>query len=190
MLSIEPVNLTMRDARLSSGTSHVGDGSAVLTLARASAMVASVRPCCASPPITARGARAATPARGPTSSTALAATEPSQGGGQNPSTMDTTPGAHLPLAKGFPLRGRKPDVDAGSWCAEMGKLPAEELAGSLTLGREGLSGLPHHQQPPRSGVGEGRLIYPPYLIGVPMRREGAGEHRRADGQDECSSKPL
>ena len=48
-----------------------------------------------------------------------------------------------------------------------GKVPAEELGGSLTLRRAGLSGLPHHQKPARSGVGEGWSIYPPYLIGVP-----------------------
>ncbi len=31
------------------------------------------------------------------------------------------------------------------------KIPAEELEGTLTLGRAGLSGLPHHLQPARSG---------------------------------------
>ncbi len=29
---------------------------------------------------------------------------------------------------------------------EMGEVPAEELGRSLTLGREGLSGLPHHKK--------------------------------------------
>src|SRR5947209_1857221 len=107
--------------RLSSGTSHVGDVSAVLTLARPSGMVASVLPFCASPRITSSGARAATRARVQTSGTALSATDPSHGCGQNPSTMDDARGAHLPLAKGFRLRGIKPDVDAGSCCGEMGE---------------------------------------------------------------------
>jgi hypothetical protein len=49
----------------------------------------------------------------------------------------------------------------------MGEGIRTELGGSLTLGREGLPGLPHHQKPTRSGFGEGQLIYPPYLIGVP-----------------------
>ncbi len=35
--------------------------------------------------------------------------------------MDNARGAHLPLAKGFRLRGIKPDVDAGSCCGEMGE---------------------------------------------------------------------
>jgi len=48
------------------------------------------------------------------------------------------------------------------------KLPAEELEWSLTLGKEGLSGLPHHQKPARSGFTEGWSIYPPYPIGVPF----------------------
>ena len=47
------------------------------------------------------------------------------------------------------------------------KLPAEELEWSLTMGKEGLSGLPHHQTPARSGFTEGWSIYPPYPIGVP-----------------------
>lgn len=38
---------------------------------------------------------------------------------------------------------------------EMGKVPAEELGWSLTLGREGLSGPPHHKKPARKGFGEG-----------------------------------
>jgi hypothetical protein len=49
----------------------------------------------------------------------------------------------------------------------MGEGIRTELGGSLTLGREGLPGLPHHQKPTRSGFGEDQLIYPPYLIGVP-----------------------
>ena len=51
---------------------------------------------------------------------------------------------------------------------KMVKLPAEELEWSLTLGREGPSGLPHHQKPARSGFTEGWLIYPPYPVGVPV----------------------
>ncbi len=40
------------------------------------------------------------------------------------------------------------------------KVPAEELGWNLTLGREGLSGLPHHKKPAPNGFGEGWSIYP------------------------------
>src|SRR2546421_783179 len=40
------------------------------------------------------------------------------------------------------------------------KVPAKGLTWSLTLGREGLSGLPHHQKPARSRFGRpGRFIH-------------------------------
>ena len=42
-----------------------------------------------------------------------------------------------------------------------------EIGWSLKLVRVGLSGLPHHQKPARSGFGEGWSIYPPHLIGAP-----------------------
>jgi hypothetical protein len=48
------------------------------------------------------------------------------------------------------------------------KIPADKLGWSLTLGREGLSGLPHHQKPARNGYAEGWSIYPLYPIGVPF----------------------
>jgi hypothetical protein len=45
---------------------------------------------------------------------------------------------------------------AGRWV----KVPAEELGWSLTLGREGLSGLPHHKKPARNAFAEaGRIIH-------------------------------
>jgi hypothetical protein len=81
--------------------------------------------------------------------------------------MDGMRGALLPLAAAFRLRGPEARWElyhiVGNWV----KVPAEELGGSLTLGREGLPGLLHHKKPARSGFGEGRLIYPPYLIGAP-----------------------
>jgi 2-oxoglutaroyl-CoA hydrolase len=47
------------------------------------------------------------------------------------------------------------------------KVPAEELGWSLSRGRVGLTGLPHHRKPTRSGFAEAWSIYPPYPIGVP-----------------------
>ncbi len=41
------------------------------------------------------------------------------------------------------------------------KRPAEKLGGSLTLEREDLSGMPHHQKQARNGFAAGCLIYPP-----------------------------
>ena len=52
---------------------------------------------------------------------------------------------------------------AGRWM----KVPAAKLVWSLTPGREGLSGLPHHKKPAQSGLTEGWVIYPPYRMGVP-----------------------
>src|SRR5213078_4044967 len=52
---------------------------------------------------------------------------------------------------------------AGRWM----KVPAAKLVWSLTQGREGLSGLPHHKKPAQSGLTEGWVIYPPYRMGVP-----------------------
>ena len=53
---------------------------------------------------------------------------------------------------------------AGRWM----KVPAAKLEWSLTPGREGLSGLPHHKKPAQSGLTEGWVIYPPYRMGVPV----------------------
>ena len=47
------------------------------------------------------------------------------------------------------------------------KAPAEELGASLTLGREGLPGLPHHKKPARSGSVKGWPIYPPCPMAAP-----------------------
>ncbi len=46
-------------------------------------------------------------------------------------------------------------------------VPAGALVWSLTLGKEGLSGLSLHQKQPRSRSVEGWGIYPPYSMGVP-----------------------
>ena len=81
--------------------------------------------------------------------------------------MDDARSAHLPLATDFHLRGIEADGVlyhvAGRWV----KGPAEERGWSLTLGRKGLSGLPHHTTLARSGFAEGWSIYPPSFIGAP-----------------------
>ena len=69
--------------------------------------------------------------------------------------MDGARSALVPLAKGFRLRGIEARWGAASCCGEMVEGIRSELGGSLTLGRADLSGLPHHQKPARSGVGEG-----------------------------------
>jgi len=60
--------------------------------------------------------------------------------------MDRARGALVSLAAGFHLRGLAARWElyhvAGRWV----KVTAEELGGSLALGREGLSGLPHQQK--------------------------------------------
>src|SRR5260370_16464832 len=63
---IERVNLTVRDARLSAGTPHLGNFSTGLTASGPSRVVACRLTFCASSRITARGARAATRARAQT----------------------------------------------------------------------------------------------------------------------------
>jgi hypothetical protein len=75
----------------------------------------------ASPRITTNGAGAATRARWQTSGATLSAMYGSSGSRQNHPRMDGARGAHLPLAKGFRLRGTKPDVDAVSCHGEMGE---------------------------------------------------------------------
>jgi hypothetical protein len=71
--------------------------------------------------------------------------------------------------RGLPLERHPSQIEVAiSCCGEMGEGIRSELGGSLTLRREGRSGLPHHQKSARSGFGEGRLIYPPYRIGVPL----------------------
>jgi hypothetical protein len=90
------------------GTSHVGHGAAWPTTAGPSGVVASVLSFCASSRITPGGARAATRTRGQSSGTTLPAANPSDGSGENTSTMDGSRGAHLPIAAGFRLRANKP----------------------------------------------------------------------------------
>ena len=151
----------------SARTPHLGDGSADATALRLSGVVARVLSLCPSSRIVAGEARAAPRARGQTISTTLPATDESFGSGKNEPTMDCPRSAHLPLATDFHLRGIEADGVlyhvAGRWV----KGPAEERGWSLTLGRKGLSGLPHHQKPAPNGYAEGWSIYPPYPIGVP-----------------------
>jgi hypothetical protein len=75
------------------------------TAAGQSGMVARVLPFCASSPLPARGARAATRARWQTARTTLSATDASHGSGKNEPTMDSQGGALLPVAASFRLRG-------------------------------------------------------------------------------------
>jgi len=97
-----------RPARpLSAGTPHLGDGAAVPTVAGASGVVARVLSRCASPPSTARGARAATRARWQTGETTLPAPDPCDGRGQNEATMDGPRGALVSLGADLRLRGTK-----------------------------------------------------------------------------------
>jgi hypothetical protein len=102
---IERAPLTVRNARLSSGSSHVGDVQACLTLARPSGVVASVPPCCASSPIAESSARAATRARWHSSGATRPPTDGSSGSRQNDPRMDGARGALLPRAFAFRLRG-------------------------------------------------------------------------------------
>ena len=67
----------------------------------------------------------------------------------------------------FPLERPRSKMGAVSCDGEMGEVPAEEFGGSLTLGRAGLAGLPHHQKPTRSGSGKGWSISPPCPMAVP-----------------------
>jgi hypothetical protein len=48
------------------------------------------------------------------------------------------------------------------------KILAETLGWSLAPGREGLSGLPHHEKPARSGSGNGWSNYPPCPWAAPV----------------------
>jgi hypothetical protein len=68
-------------------------------------MVACLLSLCASSPLTAGGARAATRARGQTAGATLSATHSSDGSWQNQPTMGSQGGALLPLAAGLRLSG-------------------------------------------------------------------------------------
>jgi hypothetical protein len=84
---IERVNLTVRhDSR--AGPSYLGHGEACSTPARSRGVVASVVSLCASSPLPARGARAATRARWQAGGATLSAANPCHGSRENPSTMD------------------------------------------------------------------------------------------------------
>jgi hypothetical protein len=58
--------------------------------------------------------------------------------------MDGARGALVPLAACFRLRGIEARWELYDIVGKWMKVPAEELGGSLTLGREGLPGQPHH----------------------------------------------
>jgi hypothetical protein len=87
------------------GSSHLGDGAAVPTLVSSSGVVARLLSLCASPPHTARGARAATRARWQPAGATLPTTYTCHGNRQNHPTMDGARGALVSLAAGFCLRG-------------------------------------------------------------------------------------
>src|SRR5215467_14702540 len=57
----------------------------------------------------------------------------------------------------------------------MVKVLAEALGWSLALGREGLSGLPHHQKTARSGAEKVRSMYPLCPMAVPFFRFYTGK---------------
>jgi hypothetical protein len=87
------------------GTSHLGDGSAVPTPVSSPGVVAGLLPFCASSPLTARGARAATRARWQAGDSTLSAANACDGSWENTSTMDGAFGALVPNAAGFRLNG-------------------------------------------------------------------------------------
>lgn len=69
--------------------------------------------------------------------------------------MDDARSALVPLAKDVRLNGIQVRWGLSHVAGRRVKIPVEELGGSLTLGREGPSGLLHHQKSARSGFGEG-----------------------------------
>src|SRR2546421_7962379 len=87
---IERAPLTVRNARGSTGSAHLGYGEARPTPARQSRVVARVLSLCASSPSTTRGVRVATRARGQTGGATLLATYGSSGSWQNHPSMDST----------------------------------------------------------------------------------------------------
>jgi hypothetical protein len=87
------------------GSSHLGDGAAVPTPVSSSGVVAGLLSLCASSPLTASGARAATRARWHPGGATRPPTYTCHGSRQNHPTMDGARGALLSLAAGFCLRG-------------------------------------------------------------------------------------
>jgi hypothetical protein len=73
-----------------------------------------------------------------------------------------------PLPKISASEASKPDGVLSHVAGRWVKVPAEELGWSFTLGREGLSGLPHHQKPAPNGFAEGWLISPPSSMAAPI----------------------
>src|SRR5215471_8576843 len=104
--------------------------------------------------------------------------------------MDGARGALVPLAAAFHLRGIEARWSPVSCRGRWVKIPAEELGRSLTLGREGLSGLPHHKKPVRNGFAEGWSIYPPCPMAAPLvsgrRVPGASRRDGLPGQQSSS----
>ena len=101
---IERVNLTVRNARGSPCTTHLGHFPTGSTAAGPSGVVAGVLSLCASSPSIANGARAAPRARWQTGATTLSTANRSSGSGPNYPTMDGARGPLLPLATSFRLK--------------------------------------------------------------------------------------
>ena len=86
------------------GSSNLGYSSANPTPASFHRMVAGLLSFCASPPSAAGSARAAARARWQAGGATLSAADASDGGRQNPSTMDGSRGALVPVAAAFRLK--------------------------------------------------------------------------------------
>jgi CBS domain-containing protein/transposase-like protein len=99
------------------GSSHLGHGEACPTAAGQSRVVAGLLSFCASSPIPAGEARAATRTRWQTARATLSAANSRHGSRQNPSTMDRARGALVPLTAGFRLSTTEARRGAGS-CRE------------------------------------------------------------------------
>jgi len=104
---IERVNLTVRNARRSPRTPHLGDGAAVFTPVSLSRVVARLLSLCTSPCLAASEARAVTRARRQTPGATLPTPDEGSGSRQNQPTMDGSGGALVPLAAGFCLSARQ-----------------------------------------------------------------------------------
>jgi hypothetical protein len=102
---LERVNLTVRNARLSTRTPHLGHGPAVSSPLGSPRMLARLLSFGASPPSTPSGARAAATTRWQASGAALSATSSGDGSRENYPTMDGARSALFPLATGLRLRG-------------------------------------------------------------------------------------
>ena len=109
----------------------------------------------AAPYIVTDSTRAAARARGQVDSATLPPAYPSYGRRENEPTMDGARGALTPFAAGFRLsasesRGGCSAMSEGDWYM----CQAEAVGWALTLGREGLSGLPTDEKPARKRFGE------------------------------------